>query len=79
MALEQWLIRGLWLIQAWAREGYGIYNWDVGQACSTEAGMTLQKPEVRRVFSPVSCPWIMGPWQWWAAQAPGGGRGGGCG
>ena len=33
----------------------------------------LQLPEACRVFSWVSCPWIMGPWQWWASQAPGGG------
>ena len=39
-----------------------------------EAGVTLQQPEARCVFSPGSCPWITGPWQWQAAQAPG--RGG---
>ena len=37
---------------------------------STEAGVTLQQPKVCRVFSWGSCPWIMGPWQWWAVQAP---------
>ena len=36
--------------------------------------MTLHQPEACRVFSWGSCPWIMGPWQWWAAQASG--RGG---
>ena len=36
--------------------------------------MTLQQPEERRVLSWGSCPWITGPWQWRAAQAPG--RGG---
>ena len=36
-----------------------------------EAGMTLQQLEVCRVFSQGSCPWITGPWQRWAAQAPG--------
>ena len=41
---------------------------------AAEAIMTLQQPEVHRVFSRGSCPWIMGPWQWRAAQAPG--RGG---
>ena len=40
-----------------------------------EASVTLQQPEVCHVFSWGSCPWITGPWQWWAAQAPG--RGGG--
>ena len=41
-----------------------------GEPSVAEASMTLQQPEVRRVFSQGSCPWIMGPWQWWAAQAP---------
>ena len=41
-----------------------------------EAGLTLQQPEARCVFSWGSCPWITGPWQWQAAQAPGGGGGG---
>ena len=36
--------------------------------------MTLQHPEARRAFSRGSCPWIVGPWQWRAAHAPG--RGG---
>ena len=39
-----------------------------------EAGVTLHQPEACRVFSQGSCPWITGPWQWQAAQAPG--RGG---
>ena len=42
-----------------------------GEPAAVEAGVTLQQPEVRCVFSWGSCPWIMGPWQWWAAQAPG--------
>ena len=45
-----------------------------GEPVAAEAGVTLQQPETRRVFSWGSCPWITGPWQWWAAQAPG--RGG---
>ena len=45
-----------------------------GEPAAAEASMTLQQPEVRPVFSGGSCPWITGPWQWWAAQAPG--RGG---
>ena len=42
-----------------------------GRHAVAEAGVMLQQPEVRRVFSRGSCPWIMGPWQWRAAQAPG--------
>ena len=45
-----------------------------GEPAVAEASMTLQQPEVRCVFSRGSCPWITGPWQWRAAQAPG--RGG---
>ena len=43
-------------------------------AAAAEASMTLQQPEARRAFSWGCCPWIPGPWQWQAAQAPG--RGG---
>ena len=35
-----------------------------------EAGVTLQQPEPRCVFSRGSCPSITGPWQWPAAQDP---------
>ena len=35
-----------------------------------EDGMMLQQPEVCHVSSWGSCPWIMGPRQWRAAQAP---------
>ena len=45
-----------------------------GKPAAAEAGVTLQQPEAHYVFSQRSCPWIMGPWQWRAAQAPG--RGG---
>ena len=45
-----------------------------GEPAAAEASVTLHQPEVRRAFSQGSCPWITGPWQWWAAQAPG--RGG---
>ena len=48
--------------------------WMRGEPAAAEAGVMLQQPEARRVFSRGSCPWIMGPWQWRAAQAPG--RGG---
>ena len=68
--LRKQLIRGLWLTQAWGREGYGMR----GEPAAAEASMTLQQPEVRHVFSRGSCPCIIGPWQWRAAQAPG--RGG---
>ena len=45
-----------------------------GEPAVAEAGVTLQQPEVCRVFSRVSCPWITGAWPGWAAQGPG--RGG---
>ena len=45
-----------------------------GEPAAAEASMMLQQPEARRAFSRGYCPWITGPWQWWAAQAPG--RGG---
>ena len=45
-----------------------------GEPVATEANVTLHQPEARRAFSRGSCPWITGPWQWRAAQAPG--RGG---
>ena len=45
-----------------------------GEPAAAEATITLHQPEVHRVFSRGSCPWITGPWKWQAAQAPG--RGG---
>ena len=33
-------------------------------------GLTLHQPEAHGVFSGGRCPWITGPWQWRAAQAP---------
>ena len=68
--LKEQVIRELWLTQAMGREGYGVR----GQTAVVEASVTLQQPEARCVFSRGSCPWITGPWQWRAAQAPG--RGG---
>ena len=41
-----------------------------GEPSAAEAGIMLYQPEVCRVFSWGSCPWITGPWQWQAAQAP---------
>ena len=41
-----------------------------GEPAAAEVSVTLHQPEVRCVFSQGSCPWITGPWQWWAAQAP---------
>ena len=43
-----------------------------GEPAAAEASVTLQQPEVHRVFSKGTCPWITGPWQWHATQAPGG-------
>ena len=42
-----------------------------GEPAVAEAGVMLQQPKARCVFSWGSCPWITGPWQWWVAQAPG--------
>ena len=42
-----------------------------GEPAAAEAGMTLQQPETRHVFSQRSGLWITGPWQWRAAQASG--------
>ena len=33
-----------------------------GEPAVAEAGVTLQQPEARRVFSQGSCPQIMGAW-----------------
>ena len=41
-----------------------------GEPAVAEASVMLQQLETHHVFSQGSCPWIMGPWQWWAAQAP---------
>ena len=41
-----------------------------GKPAAAEAGMMLHQPEVHRVFSWSSCPWITGPWQKRAVQAP---------
>ena len=41
-----------------------------GEPAAAEAGVTLHHPEACRAFSRGGCPWITGPWQWWAAQAP---------
>ena len=70
MVLKEQLIRGLWITRAGRSERYGMR----GKPATAESGVTLQQPEVHRVFSWGICPGIMGPWQWRAAQAPG--RGG---
>ena len=44
-----------------------------GESAAAEARVMLQQPEACRVFSHGSCPWITGPWHWWAAPAPGSG------
>ena len=68
--LKEQLTRGLWLTQAGGREGYRIR----GEPVVAEVNMTLHQSDARHSFSRGSCPWITGPWQWRAAQAPG--RGG---
>ena len=42
-----------------------------GEPVAAEVSMTTQQPDACHVFSWGSCPWITGPWQWWAALAPG--------
>ena len=64
--LQEQLLWGLWVTQAGGREGYIVQ----GELVAAEDSMTLQQPEQRRAFSRGSCPWITGPWQWRAAQAP---------
>ena len=41
-----------------------------GEPSAAEASVMLQQPEACHVFSRGSCPWITGPWQWRAVQAP---------
>ena len=66
MRLKERLIKGLWVTQAWVREGYSTW----GEPAVAEAGVTLQQPETCFVYSQGSFPWITGHWQWRAAQAP---------
>ena len=44
-----------------------------GEPAAAEASMTLQQRKAHCVFSQGTCPWIVGPWPWWAAQTLGGG------
>ena len=46
-----------------------------GEPAAGEAGVKLKQPEACHVFSQGICLWIMGPWQWLAAQASGAGQG----
>ena len=41
-----------------------------GEPVAAEASVMLHQPEARRAFSWGNCPWITGPWRWWAAQSP---------
>ena len=68
--LKEQLIRGSGSLRLWGEGGVRLR----GEAVAAEASLTLHQPEARCVFSSGSCPWITGPWQWRAAQAPG--RGG---
>ena len=47
----------------------GVQN--QGDPVAAVAGMMLHQPEVLHAFSQGICPCITGPWQWWAAHAPG--------
>ena len=64
--LKEQLIQGLWLTQAGGME-LEIMQ---GEPVAADALLVFQQPEARLVFSWGSCPWIMRPWQWQAAQAP---------
>ena len=70
--LKQWLIRGLCSLMPGGESGTVVIIGMQGEPAVAEAGMTLQQPEAHHVFSRESCPWITGPWQWQAEQAPGG-------
>ena len=72
--LKQQLIRGLLPTPVGGGRGTVVIIGMQGKPAAAEASMMLQQPEARYVFSWGSCPWITGPWQWQAAQAPG--RGG---
>ena len=50
----------------------GVQN--LGWACSCRGRHDVATAWGAPCVLPGSCPWITGPWQWWAAQAPG--RGG---
>ena len=65
MGLEEQLLWGLWLTWAGRKEGYRVW----GEPAAAEASMMLHQPAVHHAFSWGSCPWIMGPWHWRAAQA----------
>ena len=41
-----------------------------GEPAAAQAEVTLRQPDARCVFSQGYCPWIVGCWKWWAAQAP---------
>ena len=64
--LKGQLIQALWLTQAVGEGGVRMR----GEPVVAEAGVMLHQPEARHAFSRGSCPWITGPWQWRAAQAP---------
>ena len=74
-SLRQDVVKGAAGSGALAHSGWGEGGVRMhGEPVAAEAIVTLQQPEARHVFSRGSCPSITGPWQWWAAQAPG--RGG---
>ena len=51
--------------------GEGVVRRRRGEPAASEAGVTLHQPEALSAFSRGCCPRIPGPWQWWAAPAPG--------
>ena len=72
-SLTQDGVKGAAASWALAHSGWGKGGVQMrAEPAAAEASMTLHQPEARHVFSRGSCPWITGPWQWRAAQAPGG-------
>ena len=69
--LKQRLIRGSCSFRLGSGRGTVVIIGTLGEPVAAEACVTLHHPEAHHVFSWGNCLWIMGPWQWRAAQAPG--------
>ena len=67
--LKQQLITALLLTQAWEKEGYSSHNWTVGQAWGGRGQHDIATAWGTPCVPPGKLSWIVGPWQWRAAQA----------